>query len=102
MTSTRRPPGGEAQAADHKPDVVVLHLGLPDMTGIEVLARLHGRLTAPVIVSSARADSSDKVEALDAGADDYVTKPPLGWTSFWPGCAQRCVAARRRRTPTNP
>lgn len=60
-------------AAEHKPDVVVLDLGLPDMSGIEVLEGLRGWLTAPVIVLSARTDSSDKVEALDAGADDYVT-----------------------------
>lgn len=62
-------------AADHRPEVVILDLGLPDMSGIEVLEGLRGWLTAPVIVLSARTDSSDKVEALDAGADDYVTKP---------------------------
>ncbi|WP_327144759.1 response regulator [Nocardia sp. NBC_01327] len=62
-------------AAEKHPDVVVLDLGLPDMDGIEVLAGLRGWSTAPVIVLSARTDSSDKVEALDAGADDYVTKP---------------------------
>ncbi|MFI1913179.1 response regulator [Nocardia sp. NPDC020380] len=62
-------------AAEKHPDVVVLDLGLPDMDGIEVLQGLRGWSTAPVIVLSARTDSSDKVEALDAGADDYVTKP---------------------------
>nr|WP_067693028.1 response regulator [Nocardia jejuensis] len=62
-------------AAEKHPDVVVLDLGLPDMDGIDVLAGLRGWSTAPVIVLSARTDSSDKVEALDAGADDYVTKP---------------------------
>ncbi|RVW05437.1 response regulator [Rhodococcus xishaensis] len=62
-------------AADKHPEVVVLDLGLPDMDGIEVLAGLRGWYTAPVIVLSARTDSSDKVEALDGGADDYVTKP---------------------------
>ena len=62
-------------AAEHRPDVVILDLGLPDMSGIEVLEGLRGWLSAPVIVLSARTDSSDKVEALDAGADDYVTKP---------------------------
>ena len=69
--------GAEAlrSAAEHRPDVIVLDLGLPDMSGIEVLEGLRGWLTAPVIVLSARTDSSDKVEALDAGADDYVTKP---------------------------
>lgn len=62
-------------AADHRPEVVILDLGLPDMSGIEVLAALRGWLSAPVIVLSARTDSMEKVEALDAGADDYVTKP---------------------------
>jgi two-component system KDP operon response regulator KdpE len=62
-------------AAEHRPDVVVLDLGLPDMDGVEVLAGLRGWLTAPVIVLSARTDSAEKVAALDAGADDYVTKP---------------------------
>ena len=69
--------GAEAlrTAAEHRPDVVVLDLGLPDMSGIDVLSGLRGWLTAPVIVLSARTDTLDKVEALDAGADDYVTKP---------------------------
>lgn len=62
-------------AADHRPDIIILDLGLPDISGIEVLEGLRGWLSAPVIVLSARTDSSDKVEALDAGADDYVTKP---------------------------
>jgi two-component system KDP operon response regulator KdpE len=62
-------------AAERRPDVVVLDLGLPDMSGIDVLAGLRGWMTAPVVVLSARTDPSQKVEALDAGADDYVTKP---------------------------
>ncbi|MGH3643434.1 MAG: response regulator [Mycobacterium sp.] len=62
-------------AAERRPDVVVLDLGLPDISGIEVLAGLRGWMTAPVIVLSARTDPNQKVEALDAGADDYVTKP---------------------------
>ena len=62
-------------AAEQHPDVVVLDLGLPDLDGIQVLAGLRGWLTAPVIVLSARTDSAEKVKALDAGADDYVTKP---------------------------
>jgi two-component system KDP operon response regulator KdpE len=61
--------------AETKPDVVVLDLGLPDMDGNEVIAGLRGWTTVPIIVLSARRDSSDKVQALDAGADDYVTKP---------------------------
>jgi two-component system KDP operon response regulator KdpE len=62
-------------AADAKPDVVVLDLGLPDMDGTDVIAGLRGWTTLPIIVLSARTDSADKVDALDAGADDYVTKP---------------------------
>jgi two-component system KDP operon response regulator KdpE len=61
--------------AETKPDVVVLDLGLPDMDGNEVIAGLRGWTSVPIIVLSARGDSSDKVRALDAGADDYVTKP---------------------------
>jgi two-component system KDP operon response regulator KdpE len=57
------------------PDLVVLDLGLPDMDGVDVIAGLRGWTSAPIIVLSGRADSADKVEALDAGADDYVTKP---------------------------
>jgi two-component system, OmpR family, response regulator MprA len=62
-------------AARHPPDAVVLDLGLPDMDGGEVIAGLRGWTRAPIIVLSARTTQSDKVEALDAGADDYVTKP---------------------------
>jgi two-component system KDP operon response regulator KdpE len=62
-------------AAEHHPQAVILDLGLPDMSGIDVLTGLRGWMTAPVIVLSARTDSTDKVGALDAGADDYMTKP---------------------------
>ncbi|WBB65245.1 response regulator [Micromonospora sp. WMMD812] len=62
-------------AASHPPDLVVLDLGLPDMDGVEVIRGLRGWTTVPIIVLSGRAGSDDKVEALDAGADDYVTKP---------------------------
>ena len=64
-----------AEAARHPPDVVILDLGLPDLDGLEVIAGLRGWTSAPIIVLSGRADSTDKVDALDAGADDYVTKP---------------------------
>jgi two-component system KDP operon response regulator KdpE len=89
--------GAEAlrAAAEHRPDVVILDLGLPDISGIEVLAGLRGWLTVPVIVLSARTDSSDKVEALDAGADDYVTKP-FGMDEF----LARLRAAVRRASST--
>jgi two-component system, OmpR family, KDP operon response regulator KdpE len=62
-------------AARHPPDLVILDLGLPDLDGVEVIHGLRGWTEAPIIVLSGRADSTDKVEALDAGADDYVTKP---------------------------
>ncbi|MBB5805387.1 two-component system KDP operon response regulator KdpE [Saccharothrix ecbatanensis] len=62
-------------AAEDKPDVVVLDLGLPDVDGTTVITGLRGWTTVPIIVLSARVDSADKVQALDAGADDYVTKP---------------------------
>jgi two-component system, OmpR family, KDP operon response regulator KdpE len=63
------------EAAQHPPDLVILDLGLPDLDGVDVIGGLRGWTDAPIIVLSGRADSTDKVEALDAGADDYVTKP---------------------------
>jgi two-component system, OmpR family, KDP operon response regulator KdpE len=60
---------------NEKPDVIVLDLGLPDLDGTVVLDRLRRWSSTPVIVLSARTDPADKVRALDAGADDYVTKP---------------------------
>ncbi|MCW2522776.1 MAG: DNA-binding response regulator [Frankiales bacterium] len=62
-------------AARHPPDVVLLDLGLPDMDGAEVIEGLRGWMNAPIIVLSGRTGGADKVAALDAGADDYVTKP---------------------------
>jgi two-component system, OmpR family, KDP operon response regulator KdpE len=62
-------------ATRHPPDLVVLDLGLPDMEGAEVIAGLRGWTSVPIIVLSGRVGSADKVAALDAGADDYVTKP---------------------------
>jgi two-component system KDP operon response regulator KdpE len=69
--------GGEGLtiAAATKPDLVILDLGLPDMDGTTVVLRLRAWTDVPILVLSGRSDSSDKVEALDAGADDYVTKP---------------------------
>jgi two-component system, OmpR family, KDP operon response regulator KdpE len=63
------------QATSHNPDVVLLDLGLPDGDGIEVTRRLREWSTVPIIVVSARGQEADKVKALDAGADDYLTKP---------------------------
>ena len=64
-----------AAAARRVPDVVVLDLGLPDLDGVDVVTALRGWSLAPVIVLSAREEQAEKVAALDAGADDYVTKP---------------------------
>ncbi len=66
---------GLKAAADLKPDIVILDLGLPDMDGLEVLRALRAWTAVPVIVLSARHTDATKVAALDAGADDYVTKP---------------------------
>ncbi len=86
--------GALQQAAQHPPDLVILDLGLPDMEGVEVIAGLRGWTDAPIIVLSGRADSTDKVEALDSGADDYVTKP-FGMDEL----LARMRAALRRGTP---
>ena len=69
--------GAEAvmMASSHNPDVVFLDLGLPDMDGIDVIRQIRSWSNMPIIVISARSDDEDKIEALDAGADDYLTKP---------------------------
>ncbi len=64
-----------ALAAQAHPDLVLLDLGMPQLDGMQVIEALRGWTTAPIIVVSGRTGSADKVEALDAGADDYVTKP---------------------------
>ncbi|MCH6159255.1 response regulator [Streptomyces marispadix] len=71
------PDGGTALrlAAARPPDVVLLDLGLPDMDGIDVITGLRGWTRVPILVVSARQTSDEKVDALDAGADDYITKP---------------------------
>ncbi|WP_100346057.1 response regulator [Compostimonas suwonensis] len=69
--------GAEAlnEAITHHPDLVMLDLGMPQLNGIEVIESLRGWSSVPILVISGRTDSGDKVDALDAGADDYVTKP---------------------------
>ncbi|MBW8807169.1 MAG: response regulator, partial [Catenulisporales bacterium] len=66
---------GLAAAARRPPDLVVLDLGLPDLDGVQVITGLRGWSAVPILVLSGRTESSDKVHALDAGADDFVTKP---------------------------
>jgi two-component system KDP operon response regulator KdpE len=85
---------GLATMARDKPDVVIVDLGLPDMDGTDVIRGIRGWSTAPIIVLSARGNEVQKVEALDAGADDYVTKP-FGMNEL----VARLRAATRRATP---
>jgi two-component system, OmpR family, KDP operon response regulator KdpE len=82
---------GLAVAVAERPDLIVLDLGLPDMDGIEVCRRLRAWTTAPILVLSARHSESEKTELLDAGADDYVTKP------FGPAELRARVRAQLRR-----
>lgn len=63
------------EASCHNPDIILLDLGLPDMDGVEVIQRIRTWSNLPIIVISARSEDSDKIVALDAGADDYLTKP---------------------------
>ena len=63
------------EASSHNPDIVLLDLGLPDMEGVEVIKKIRTWSNLPIIVVSARSEDTDKIEALDAGADDYVVKP---------------------------
>ncbi len=67
--------GAILEASSHNPDIMLLDLGLPDMDGVEVIRKIRSWSNLPIIVISARSDDSDKIEALDAGADDYLTKP---------------------------
>ena len=63
------------EASSHNPDIVLLDLGLPDTDGVDVIKRIRDWSNMPIIVISARSEDKDKIEALDAGADDYLTKP---------------------------
>jgi two-component system KDP operon response regulator KdpE len=81
-------------AAEHRPDVVILDIGLPGIDGVEVVQGLRGWTSVPIIMLSVREDESDKVAALDAGADDYLTKP-FGMNEL----LARLRAAARRSAP---
>jgi two-component system KDP operon response regulator KdpE len=99
---------GMGHAAAHNPDVVLLDLGLPDLDGLEVTRRIREWSRVPIIVLSARGQESDKVAALDAGADDYLTKPfttegrmspsSPSATSAWTSPAGRYRSAERSCT----
>jgi len=86
---------GLTEIAGRRPDVILLDLGLPDMDGLEALKRLREWSEAPVLVLSVRDDEQGKVAALDAGADDYVTKP-----FSTPELLARLRAAQRKTRPT--
>ena len=75
VTTASRGEEGLTLAATNKPDIVILDLGLPDMDGVEVCARLREWTQCPIIILSVRDSEREKVAALDAGADDYLTKP---------------------------
>jgi two-component system, OmpR family, KDP operon response regulator KdpE len=83
-------------AAHHPPDLAIVDLGLPDMDGIDIITALRGWTTAPIIVLSARHSERAKINALDAGADDYITKP-FGMGEL----LARIRAALRRAVPIN-
>jgi two-component system, OmpR family, KDP operon response regulator KdpE len=85
-----------AAASRRPPDLVILDLGLPDMQGVDVVTGLRGWSQVPIIVLSAHNTQADKVAALDAGADDYITKP-FGMDEL----LARIRAALRRTTPTD-
>ena len=71
-------PNGDAailEASSHNPDIILLDLGLPDLDGVDVIKRIRTWSNLPIIVISARSEDNDKIVALDAGADDYLTKP---------------------------
>ncbi|MET3983048.1 response regulator [Streptomyces sp. PvR034] len=82
-------------AATRKPDVILLDLGLPDMDGVDVIDEVRGKSGVPILVLSARHTSEEKIRALDAGADDYVTKP----FSMDELLARLRAAVRRREAP---
>lgn len=87
---------GLQEIAHHRPDIVLLDLGLPDMDGLEVLRRLREWSRVPVVILSVRGSDAEKVAALDAGADDYVTKP-FSTTEL----LARLRAAQRRARPAD-
>ncbi|HYK62457.1 MAG TPA: response regulator [Bryobacteraceae bacterium] len=87
---------GLTQAAAHRPDLILLDLGLPDRDGLDVIRAVRQWSTAPILVLSARGQERDKIEALDSGADDYVAKP------FTVGELLARIRAGLRRSATAP
>lgn len=81
------------------PDLIILDLGLPDMNGVDIIRRFRRQSQTPIVVVSARTREQDKIEALDLGADDYITKPFSGG-NCWPESAPPSVTPRP--TPPRP
>lgn len=73
--TTKTGSGALLDAVSYRPDVIILDLGLPDIDGVEIIQKVRSWTNTPIIVVSARSEDQDKVDALDAGADDYITKP---------------------------
>ena len=84
--------GAVIETSSHNPDVVLLDLGLPDMDGVDVIRKIRTWSNLPIIVISARSEDTDKIDALDAGADDYLTKPfnPLEVVARVKSLLRRC------------
>ena len=97
--------GGQAimEAVSGNPDVILLDLGLPDMDGTEIIKKVRSWSQVPIIVISARGEAKDKIEALDLGADDYLTKPFLveellqGFGLRFAGCSIRMRNRNRKK-----
>ena len=97
-------PNGQAailEALSHNPDIVLLDLGLPDMDGVAVIEKIRSWSNTPIIVISARSEDTDKIDALDAGADDYLTKPFSGEELLARlRVTQRRLAMMQKESPT--
>ncbi len=95
---------GIMQAASQQPDLIILDLGLPDIDGMEVIRQIREWSRIPIVILSARGQEREKVTALDAGADDYLTKPfsvgELLARFAWP-CVMRPPARARRESPSS-
>ena len=90
--------GALLDAVSYNADVIILDLGLPDMDGVEIIQKVRGWSNVPIIVVSARSEDQDKVEALDAGADDYLTKP-FSIDELLVAFVLPCAEAGRMRPP---
>jgi two-component system KDP operon response regulator KdpE len=91
---------GVVDAGTHKPDVVIVDLGLPDFDGVEVVRQIRRWSTLPILILSARTQERAKIDAFEAGADDYVTSPSAS-ANCWRGSRLRC-GTRPARRPVAP